>query len=107
MLKRIMWKFILLEYAYAIHSKGSTSEKKSVKRFRHQKIQGKQEMNKLNAAKVNQRKKKAKDNRENWDNSFDVEIISGYIDIKVTEASLNLLQNLRQIHLLLLSPLPL
>lgn len=54
-----------MEYAYAIHSKGSTSEKKSVKRFRHQKIQGKQEMNKLNAAKANQRKKKAKDNREN------------------------------------------
>lgn len=57
-------------------------------------------------SKSKQNKTKAKDNRENLDNSFDIEIIPGYIDKKLTEASLNLLQNLTQMYLLLLSPSP-
>jgi len=57
---------------YTCSKEGSISEKKTVKKIRHQEMQGKQEKNKCYAAKVNKTKpKNPKDNRENLDNSFD------------------------------------
>lgn len=96
----------MLEYAYVIHAVKNVPPQKKKNHWKNSdisKYRVKQEKNKWHAAKVN--KTKTKHNRESLDNSFDIEIISGYID-KLTEASLNLLQNLTQMYLLLLSPLP-